>query len=119
MAADRGLPDLRRRHEARPHQPVLDQLTDPGRVDHVALAAGDVMQMPGVQKPALKARLERVRGQSAVRGGLLSTSLRYALEAAVNGSAGPRAMLPNELAASGAIGVYRTAAAFSSNSGGG
>ena len=43
----------------------------------------------------------------AVRRGLPSTSLRYALKAAINGSAGPHAMLPRELAASSATGVNR------------
>ena len=42
---------------------------------------------------------------AAVRRGLPSTNLRYALKAAVNGPAGPRAMLPRELAASSATGV--------------
>jgi len=58
--------DLARGHEARPHQPVLDQLADPGRVDHIALAAGDVAQVPRVQKPALETRLERVEDGAPV-----------------------------------------------------
>ena len=44
-------------------------------------------------------------GQVAVRRGLLSTNLRYALEAAVSCSAGPHTMLPRELAASSTTGV--------------
>ncbi len=59
-------PDLQGRHEARAHQPVLDQLTDPGRVDHVRLAAGDVAQVAGVQEPALEVRLERVEDRAPV-----------------------------------------------------
>lgn len=48
-----------RRHEARPHEPMLDQLADPLRVLDVALAAGHVAQMPRVQKPALELVLEQ------------------------------------------------------------
>src|SRR5262249_20943374 len=40
------------------------------------------------------------------------TSLRYAPEAAVTGSAGPRAMLLDELAASSAVGVNQRGAHF-------
>src|SRR3954465_8343378 len=47
--------DRRRRHEAGPHQPVRDQVTDPLGVGHIRLAAGDPADVPGVEQPALEA----------------------------------------------------------------
>jgi hypothetical protein len=54
------LADLPGRHETRAHQPVLEQLADPLGVAHVRLAARDVAQLLGVQKPALPVVLEQV-----------------------------------------------------------
>jgi hypothetical protein len=51
-------PDLGRRHEARADEPELEQLAQPARVDHVALAPGHVVQVLGVDQPALEPPLE-------------------------------------------------------------
>ncbi len=45
------LADGRRWDEARADQPVLDRLGDPRRITHVGLAAGDVVQVLGVEQP--------------------------------------------------------------------
>jgi hypothetical protein len=50
---------------------VLDQLADPGRVDHIALAAGDVVQVLSIQKPALEALLEDVEARLPIDPGRL------------------------------------------------
>jgi hypothetical protein len=47
------LPDRAGRHEAGADQPVLDQLGDPGRIGHIGLAAGHMVQVRRVQQPAL------------------------------------------------------------------
>ena|SRR5829696_1077522 len=47
-------PNLFGWHEARPNQPVLKELADPSSVFYVSLPAGDILQIPGVQKPTLK-----------------------------------------------------------------
>jgi hypothetical protein len=51
------LADGRRRHEAAPQQPVLQQLAQPGRVAHVGLAAGQDLHVPGVDQQQLEAPL--------------------------------------------------------------
>ena len=54
------LPDRPRRHEAGADQPVLDQLGDPGRIGHVGLAAGRVLEVLGVHQPALDVVFQQV-----------------------------------------------------------
>ena len=53
-------PDRRRRDEARPDQPVRDQVGDPLRVADVALTTGHLLQVPGVEQPGLHDVLEQV-----------------------------------------------------------
>jgi hypothetical protein len=69
--------DLRWRHKARPHQPMLEQLAAPGRVDHVALPAGDVVQVLRVQQPAREAPLEHGEGRLPVDAGRLHPDQRH------------------------------------------
>src|SRR5215203_2444787 len=54
------LPDLSRRHKARTHKPVLYQLADPLSVLDVGLPAGNVLEVPGVEKPQLEVVFEHV-----------------------------------------------------------
>jgi hypothetical protein len=54
------LPDGFGWDERRADQPVLDQLADPHRVGHVGLAAGDVLEVLGVQQPHLEVVLQQV-----------------------------------------------------------
>jgi hypothetical protein len=54
------LADRWRWDEAGPDQAVLDHLRDPGRVGHVGLAAGHVVQMLGVDQPHLELVFEQV-----------------------------------------------------------
>ena len=61
--------DLRRRHEARAHQPVLHQLANPLGVLDVGLAPGDVAQVVRVEQPALKAILERLEDRLPIHAG--------------------------------------------------
>jgi hypothetical protein len=42
------LADDRRRDEAAPQQPVLQQLAQPGGIAHIGLAAGQQLDVPGV-----------------------------------------------------------------------
>lgn len=52
-------------------QPVLHQLGDSGRVGHVGLAPGDVLEVGGVEQPALEVGLEQVlHGPPVHPGGL-------------------------------------------------
>src|SRR6266542_298538 len=71
------LADRPRRHEARPHQPMLDQLADPGRVGDVGLAAGHVAQMPRIQQPTLEALLEQIEDRLPVTAGRLHPDQRH------------------------------------------
>jgi hypothetical protein len=50
------LPDLRRGHEAAPQQPTLQQLTQPGRIADVGLAAGQDLDVAGVDQQQLHPR---------------------------------------------------------------
>src|SRR6266542_6498800 len=59
------------------HQPVLEQLAAPGRVDHVALAPGHVVQMLSVQEPALEAPPEHVEDGLPVDAGRLHPDERH------------------------------------------
>jgi hypothetical protein len=61
--------DRRRRHEAGPHQPVRHQVTGPLGVDHVGLAAGHALHVPGVEQPALEPTLQQVEHRLPVGGG--------------------------------------------------
>src|SRR5215207_3357358 len=54
------LPDLFRWHEAGAHQPVLHKLADPLGVLDVGLPTGDVLEVPGVEKPQLEVVLQHV-----------------------------------------------------------
>jgi hypothetical protein len=54
------LPDRAGRHEARADQTMPDQLGDPGRVGHIGLAAGHVLEVLGVQQPALDVVFQQV-----------------------------------------------------------
>jgi hypothetical protein len=65
------LPDRGGRHEAGPHQAVLDQLADPLGIGDVSLAAGHVAQMPGVQQPALHRILKDIERRLPVHPGRL------------------------------------------------
>jgi len=65
------LADRAGRHEAGADQPVLDQLGDPGRVGHVGLAAGHVVQVRRVQQPALHLALEQLPHRLPVAPGRL------------------------------------------------
>lgn len=47
-------------YEARPHQPVLQQLADPSRVFDIGLAPGDVTQVLGVEQPGLEFVLQQL-----------------------------------------------------------
>ena len=49
-----------RRDEARPHQPVAQQLRQPFGVAHVGLAAGDGLDVLGVEQPDREAALQQV-----------------------------------------------------------
>jgi hypothetical protein len=49
------LADGRRRHEAAPQQPMLQQLRQPGRVTDIGLAAGEDLDVPGVDQQQLEA----------------------------------------------------------------
>src|SRR5207244_707905 len=49
-----------------------------GRVDHVALAAGDIAQVAGIQEPASEARLERVENRAPVDPRRLHADQRHA-----------------------------------------
>src|SRR5215207_3231249 len=51
------LPDGRRRHEAAPQQPMLQQLRQPGGIGHVGLAAGQDLDLAGVDQQQLQAPL--------------------------------------------------------------
>jgi hypothetical protein len=51
------LPDRGRRHEAAPQQPMLQQLRQPGRVADIGLAAGEDLDLPGVDQQQLEAPL--------------------------------------------------------------
>jgi hypothetical protein len=44
------LADGRRGHKAAPQQPMLQQLRQPGRVTDIGLAAGQDLDMPGVDQ---------------------------------------------------------------------
>jgi hypothetical protein len=70
--------DLRRRHEARPHQSVLHELADPFGVLDVGLSPGDVVQVVRVEQPALKALLERLKYGLPVHAGGLHPDQRHA-----------------------------------------
>jgi hypothetical protein len=65
------LADRARRHEARPHEPVFEQLADPLGIGDIGLAAGNVAQMLGVQKPTLAVLLEQVEDRLPVGAGRL------------------------------------------------
>jgi len=52
------LPDRLGRHEARPEQPRLEQLAQPGRVRDIGLAAGDLLDVAGVDQQQLEVVLE-------------------------------------------------------------
>ena len=65
------LADLFGRHEARAHQAVLDELTDPLGVAHVGLSSRDITQVPGVQDPALGDVLEDVEHRFPIDAGRL------------------------------------------------
>jgi hypothetical protein len=70
--------DLRRRHEARPDEPVLDQLADPGGVDRVGLPPGDVVQMLRIEQPALETALKHIEHRLPVDAGRLHPDQRHA-----------------------------------------
>jgi hypothetical protein len=57
------------RHEARPDEPVLDQLTAPLGILDVAFASGDVAQVASVVEPALEFALEQVEHRAPVHAG--------------------------------------------------
>jgi hypothetical protein len=65
------LPDRPGWHEARADQAVLDQLADPHRIGHIRLAAGHVLEVLGVQQPALELILEQVVDRLPVHPGRL------------------------------------------------
>ena len=51
-------PDRLGRHEARPQQPGLGQLAQPGRVGDIGLATGDLLDVASVDKQQLELVLE-------------------------------------------------------------
>ena len=54
------IPNLLGRHEAGAHKTVLNQLADPLGVFDVGLPAGDVLEVPSVEKPQLEVVLQQV-----------------------------------------------------------
>ena len=54
------LPNLLGRHEAWAYKTMLYQLADPLSDLNVGLPTGDVLEMPGVEKPALEVALQQV-----------------------------------------------------------
>ncbi len=69
--------DLRRRHERRSQQAVLEQLRDPLRVPHVGLAAGDGLHVLGVEQPHGHDFFEAVERRLPVRRGRLDRRDRH------------------------------------------
>ena len=66
------------RHEAGAHQAVLDQLADPHRIGHVGLAPGrHVVQMRGVQQPAVEVVFPTDSRRAAVHAGRLHPDQRH------------------------------------------
>lgn len=59
--------DRRRRHEARPDQPMRQQIREPCRVVHVALAPGHILYMRGVGQNQRKTIFENVPDRLPVR----------------------------------------------------
>ena len=57
---------------------MLDELADPGRVDHVRLAARDVAQVLRVQEPTLEAGLEHVEDRLPIHACGLHADERHA-----------------------------------------
>ena len=70
-------PDLRRRHERRRQQPVLQQLRDPLRVPHVGLAARHRLHVRGVEQPDLHHLLQAVERRLPIRRGRLHRRDRH------------------------------------------
>ena len=68
---------VRRRHEARAHQPVRDQLADPLRVLHIRFPAGDIAKVLSVQEPALEPILQYAEHRLPVHAGRLHPHQRH------------------------------------------
>ena len=68
--------DRLRRHEARPQQPGLGELAQPRRIRDVGLAAGDLLDVPGVDEQALELVLEDRPHRLPVHAGRLHRDLR-------------------------------------------
>ena len=71
--------DLRRRHERRRQQPVLEQLRDPLRVPHIGLAPRHRLHVRGVEQPDLHHLLQAVERRLPVRRGRLHRRDRHPL----------------------------------------
>ena len=65
------LADRLRRHEARPQQPVLEQLAEPLGIQQVSLSAGHVLDVLGVHEQQLEVVLEQVVDRLPVDAGRL------------------------------------------------
>jgi hypothetical protein len=73
------LPNRCRRHEATPHEPMLQQLGDPGAVLHVCLPAGDLGDLGGVDQETCERLLEEVEDRLPVDAGALHGHVRHAV----------------------------------------
>ena len=72
------LPDRSRRHEARRNQPVCQQIGNPGRIVHVALATRNVAHLLGIGQDQRKALIQHVPHRLPVNPGRLHRYVRDA-----------------------------------------